>query len=48
MALNERIKQFIYPTNSDLDDVENLRVYNRSSNDNIFYQIIFQEADKLG
>lgn len=47
MALNERIKQFIYPTNSDLDDVENLRVYNRSSNDNINYQIIFQEADKF-
>lgn len=45
--MNERIKHFIYPENSDLNDEENLRIYNRSSHDNIIHQIIFQEADKF-
>jgi hypothetical protein len=44
--MNERIKHFIYPVNTDLNDDENLRVYNRSSHDNIIHQIVFQSADK--
>jgi hypothetical protein len=45
--MNKRIKHFTHPVNTDLTDDENLRVYNRSSHNNIIHQIVFQSADKF-
>ena len=45
--MKEKIKEFIYTTNSNLSDEENLKIQNHSNHDDVIHQTLFKVIDEF-